>query len=63
MSEDDIKAEYRRERKDCADIWGHGHLTREYIQKEKETVERDAGCEMGCRLQRELGLVSLAVGH
>ena len=36
MSEDDIKAEYRRERKDCADIWGHGRLTREYIQKRKK---------------------------
>lgn len=39
MSEDDLKAEYRRDRKDCADIWGHGHLTRENRQKRKRQWE------------------------
>lgn len=36
MSEDDLKAEYRRDIKDCDDLWGHGHLTREYRQMRKK---------------------------
>ena len=36
MSEDDLKAEYRRDIKDCDDLWGHGHLTREYRQLRKK---------------------------
>ena len=28
MSEDDLKAEYLRDRKDYEDMWGHGHLAR-----------------------------------
>lgn len=36
MSEDDIKAEYLREKKDCDDFWGQGHLTRECRQMRKK---------------------------
>lgn len=36
MSEDDLKAEYRRDLKDCDDFLWRGHLTREYRQMRKK---------------------------
>lgn len=39
MSEDDIKAEFIRDHKDCEDMWGQGHLTREERRKRRSDWE------------------------